>query len=127
VEQVIKGSALLGAPSARVRLPRYGGRINYRQLRDQARGQFREVEQMARLHGVRAVIETHQGTLTPSATGLASFLDDFDPLLTGALWDPGNMVLEGFEQPGVGGGVGATGSRRGGCGRCVPGTGSGGL
>ena len=98
VEVVLKGAALLGAASARVRVPRYDGLVSYRQLRDRARGQFREVEQMARRHGVRALIETHQGTITPSATALATFLEEFDPQLTGALWDPGNMVLEGFEQ-----------------------------
>jgi sugar phosphate isomerase/epimerase len=98
VERVFQGAALLGAPSARVRVPRYDGRSNYGEMRDRALGQFRDVEALARQYGVRAVVETHQGTLTPSATSLAQFLSGFDPGLTGALWDPGNMVLEGFEQ-----------------------------
>jgi len=42
---------------------------------------------------VRAVVETHQGTLTPSASALASFLYGLDPQWTGALFDPGNMVI----------------------------------
>jgi sugar phosphate isomerase/epimerase len=98
VERVLRGAALLGAPSARVRVPRYDGGSNYRVMRDRALGQFRDVEALARQHGVRAVVETHQGTLTVAATSLAEFLAGFDPAHVGALWDPGNMVLEGFEQ-----------------------------
>jgi sugar phosphate isomerase/epimerase len=98
VEQVLRGTALLGASSARVRLPRYDGSENYRVMRDRCLGQFGEVEALARLYGVKAVIETHQGMLTPSATSLAWFLESFDPTFVGALFDPGNMVIEGYEQ-----------------------------
>lgn len=98
VETVFRGSALLGAPSARVRLPRYTGEENFRAMFDRARAQFRDVEALARTHGVKAVIETHQAMLTPSATSLATFLADLDPTWCGALWDPGNMVIEGYEQ-----------------------------
>jgi sugar phosphate isomerase/epimerase len=98
VERVLKGAALLGSPSARVRLPKYDGTVSFRALWDRSRGQFRDVEELARLYGVRAVIETHQGMLTPSATSLATFLEPFDPLLAGAIYDPGNMVIEGHEQ-----------------------------
>jgi sugar phosphate isomerase/epimerase len=97
VEQVMRGAALLGAPSARVRVPRYDGTENYRRMRDRARGQFQDVEALAKQYEVRAVIETHQGTLTPSASSLASFLYGFDPQWTGALFDPGNMAVEGYE------------------------------
>jgi sugar phosphate isomerase/epimerase len=98
VEQVMRGSALLGAPSARVRVPRYDGRESYRRMRDRARGEFQDVEALAKQYEVRAVVETHQGTLTPSASALASFLYGFDPQWTGALFDPGNMVVEGHEE-----------------------------
>jgi sugar phosphate isomerase/epimerase len=55
------------------------------------------VEALARIYGVRAVVETHPRTIVPSASAVASFLEPFDPQWTGALWDPGNMVKEGFE------------------------------
>jgi sugar phosphate isomerase/epimerase len=98
VEQVLHGSALLGAPSARVRLPRYDGREHIRTLRERARSQFRDVEALARQYGVRAIIQMHHETITPSASALATFLEGFDPRYTGAIWDPGNMIKEGFEQ-----------------------------
>src|SRR6266542_5428837 len=98
VEQVLKGTRLLGAASARVRVPRYDGTGSYRQARDRAQGQFKDVEALAQQYGVRAIIETHPDTLLPSASAVASFLAPFDPRFTGALWDPGNMVKEGYEQ-----------------------------
>jgi sugar phosphate isomerase/epimerase len=98
VEQVLHGAALLGAPAARVRLPKYDGREHILVMRERARAQFRDVEALARRYGVKAVIQIHHETITPSASALASFLDGFDPRYVGAMWDPGNMVKEGFEQ-----------------------------
>lgn len=98
VERAMRGAALLGAPSTRIRVPRYDGTQSFRALRDRSHAQFREVESLARLHGVKAVIETHQDTILPSASGVAWFLQDFDPVFCGAIWDPGNMVKEGHEQ-----------------------------
>jgi sugar phosphate isomerase/epimerase len=98
VEQVLRGAALLGAPMARIRLPKYDGREHIRVMRERARAQFRDVEGLAKRYGVRAVIQMHHETITPSASALASFLDGFDPRHVGAMWDPGNMVKEGYEQ-----------------------------
>jgi sugar phosphate isomerase/epimerase len=98
LERVFRGSALLGAPSARVQVPRYDGRQSYKALRERAQAQFRDVEALAHQFGVRAIVETHPDTITPSASALAWFLEPFDPRRTGALWDPGNMVKEGYEQ-----------------------------
>jgi sugar phosphate isomerase/epimerase len=98
VEQVLRGTALLGAPAARVRVPKYDGREHIRTMRERARGQLRDVEALARQYGVQVVIQIHHETITPSASAMASFLDGFDPRYIGAMWDPGNMVKEGFEQ-----------------------------
>jgi sugar phosphate isomerase/epimerase len=98
VEQVLRGASILGAPTARVRLPKYDGREHISVMRERARAQFRDVEALAAQYGVRAIIQIHHETITPSASALASFLDGFDPHHVGAMWDPGNMVKEGFEQ-----------------------------
>jgi sugar phosphate isomerase/epimerase len=97
VERVMQGAQLLGAPSARIRVPRFDASLSFSRLRDQALGEFRDVQALARQYGVRALIETHQDTILPSASALGHFLDRFDPAWTGAIWDPGNMVREGFE------------------------------
>jgi len=98
VEQVLHGAHLIGAPSARVNVPRYDGTQSLADLRATAQRQFKEVEALARRYGVRAVVETHPTTITPSASAVAAFLEPCDPQWTGALWDPGNMVKEGFEE-----------------------------
>lgn len=98
VERALQGAALLGAPCARVNVPRYDGTSPYLALRDRSRAQYREVAAMARRYGVRAVIEIHMGNLTPSASAAATFLEGFDPRDVGAIHDAGNMVYEGYEQ-----------------------------
>jgi sugar phosphate isomerase/epimerase len=98
IDHVLRGAALLGAPAARVRLPKYDGRDHIQVMRERARAQFRDVEALACKYGVQAVIQIHHETITPSASAMASFLEGFDPKYVGAMWDPGNMVKEGFEQ-----------------------------
>jgi sugar phosphate isomerase/epimerase len=99
VERGMRGAALLGAPALRVRVPRFDGRESFVRLRDRALEQFRGVEALAQRHGVRALVETHQGTIVPSASAAASFLqlERFDPRWVGAIHDAGNMVVEGYE------------------------------
>ncbi|ABU58379.1 sugar phosphate isomerase/epimerase family protein [Roseiflexus castenholzii] len=98
VEQALQGAAALGAPCARINVPRYDGVSPYLSLRDRSRAQYREVAAMARQYGVRALIEIHMGNITPSASAAAAFLDGFDPGEVGAIHDAGNMVYEGYEQ-----------------------------
>ena len=97
VERAMRGAAALGIPTLRIAVPRYDGTTPYLPARDRARDQYREVAQMARRHGVRALVELHHGSLLPSASAAASFLDGFDPAEVGVIHDAGNMVYEGFE------------------------------
>ena len=98
VERVFRGAATLGVPMARIQVPHYDGRTGYVALRDRAREEFREVQRLARAHGVKALVETHHGTIVPSASAMSLFLEGFDPEWVGAIYDPGNMVWEGYEQ-----------------------------
>jgi sugar phosphate isomerase/epimerase len=98
VERGMRGTAVLGAPSLRVRLPRFDGQHSFTPLWNNARSQFRDVEALARQYDVRALVETHNGTIFPSASAAARFLDDLDPRHVGVIHDAGNMVIEGYEQ-----------------------------
>jgi len=98
VEQAMQGTALLGAPQLRVNLPHYNPQNTYLAQRERSRAQYREVAAMAQQYGVRALIEMHHATLTPSASAAATFLDGFDPRYVGVIHDAGNMVHEGYEQ-----------------------------
>lgn len=97
VERAMQGTKLLGAPQLRVRLPRYDGSPGYLKLRDRSLAEYREVAEMAKHFGLRALIEIHHGTLLPSASATAAFLQNFDPRYVGAIHDVGNMIHEGFE------------------------------
>lgn len=98
VEQAMRGTVMLGAPQLRVNVGKYNGEPGYLALRDRCRAQYREVADMARHYGVRALIEIHHGSLIPSASAAASFLAGFDPRYVGVIHDAGNMVYEGYEQ-----------------------------
>jgi sugar phosphate isomerase/epimerase len=97
VERGMQGTSALGAPSLRVRLPTFDGHRSFGGVWRTAVGQFKEVEARAQEYGVRAIIETHQGTIVPSASAAARFLEAFDPHYVGAIHDAGNMVFEGYE------------------------------
>jgi sugar phosphate isomerase/epimerase len=98
VERVLRGTAALGVPMARIQVPRYNGQGSYVALWESARRDYREVERVARAHGVKALVEIHHETIVPSASAARRFLDGFDPESVGTIYDPGNMVWEGHEQ-----------------------------
>lgn len=97
IDTAMRGARLLGAPSVRVTLPGYDGGEPYLAQRDRARRAFTEVARLAARHGVRALVELHHGTIVPSASSAAAFLDGLDPAHVGVIHDAGNMVFEGHE------------------------------
>lgn len=98
VEQAMQGAAALGVPQLRINVPKYDGQAPFRDLRETAMAQYREVAILARKHGVRALVEIHHGSVVPSASAAALFLNGLDPQDVGAIHDAGNMVYEGHEQ-----------------------------
>jgi sugar phosphate isomerase/epimerase len=98
VDRVLRGTAALGAPAARIQVPHYEAEPGYSALWEQTRQAYREVERLALTHGVKALVEIHHQTLVPSASAARRFLDGFDPAAVGVIYDPGNMVWEGYEQ-----------------------------
>ena len=97
IERAMQGAALLGAHKMRVNVPRYDGSVSYPKLYDRARAEYREVAELSRRYGVKALIELHHGRLLPTATAAAQFLAGFDPRDVGVIHDAGNMVHEGYE------------------------------
>ncbi|MCD6055037.1 MAG: Xylose isomerase domain protein barrel [Rubrobacteraceae bacterium] len=60
------------------------------------------VEDLARSHGVKALIEIHHRTICPSASLAHRLVSALDPDLVGVILDPGNMAQEGFEDYRIG-------------------------
>ena len=95
VARHMRFARVAGAASIRIGTAPMGD--DYRDARDRTRAFVRSVEPLARQHGVRAVVETHFGTVCASATQARALVEGCDPDWIGVLYDVGNMVFEGFE------------------------------
>ncbi|MCZ8519670.1 MULTISPECIES: sugar phosphate isomerase/epimerase family protein [Paenibacillus] len=96
-EQVLRAAKRLGAASIRVGVPGYDRSRNYNDLFEQEIQYLHGVEELARQYGVKCLVETHHHTIAPSAGLAHRLVSRFDPEHIGVLFDPGNMVHEGFE------------------------------
>lgn len=95
--RAMRHAALLGAKSIRVGIPGYGQSAHYRELLEQAVGYLTAVQSLSAEYGVKGLVETHFGTITASASLAHRLVERFDPEHIGVLYDPGNLVFEGYE------------------------------
>ncbi|WP_448811778.1 sugar phosphate isomerase/epimerase family protein [Agromyces bauzanensis] len=91
-----------GAPMVRMQAPRprRTGR-SYGELFARTRDFLPLVERIARDTGVTALIEIHHMTIAPSPALVHRLIHDLDPRDVGAIYDTGNLVWEGYEDPGI--------------------------
>lgn len=97
-EQAFHAAALLGAKMIRVGAAGYGDGTPYPELYDRTVRYLKEAERLAKQYGVKGVVETHHYTIAPSAGLAHRLVSHCDPDLIGVLFDPGNMIYEGYEQ-----------------------------
>lgn len=97
IRLVAEGAAAVGAGCFRVGPPRYDGSIEYGTLLEQAIENYSEVVKIARSFGLAAAIETHMGNICCSASATSRIVSQFSPEEIKVVYDPGNMVKEGFE------------------------------
>ena len=84
-------------PQIRVGVGRTLDKHSYADLFTETRAFLVDVERLARQYGVKALVETHPDTITPSASSAFRLVENFDPAWIGVIYDPGNLVHEGFE------------------------------
>ncbi len=96
-EHVMRVAKRIGAPAIRAGVPRYDGTVDYNTLYDQAVTYLHAVEELSKTYGVKALVETHHVTIAPSAGLAHRLVSRFNPEHVGVLFDPGNMIHEGFE------------------------------
>ncbi|MFC6331789.1 sugar phosphate isomerase/epimerase family protein [Paenibacillus septentrionalis] len=96
-EQAMKAAAVLGAPSIRIAVPGYNKDTRYWEALQSGREYLAEVEKLSKRYSVKGTIETHHGNIASSASAARRLVDGFDPDHIGVIYDPGNMVHEGFE------------------------------
>ncbi|MFC0214934.1 sugar phosphate isomerase/epimerase family protein [Paenibacillus chartarius] len=99
-EEVLRTAKLIGASFIRVGIAGYtsASTSTYPVLFEQTRGFLQEAAELCRQYGVKGLVETHHNTIAASASAARRLLDGFDPDVLGVLYDPGNMVHEGYEQ-----------------------------
>ena len=101
VEKSMRFAQIAGAPCIRVGVGKTGT-APYRQLFDETRTFLTSAANLARQYGVKALVETHHRTIAASASATFRLLEHLDPDDIGVIYDPGNMVHEGFEDYRVG-------------------------
>jgi len=97
IERLFRAAQAMGCLRARVYVPRYDPQIGYHRQFQEAVENLAKIEKLAGHYGVKALLETHHGNIACSASLAHRLVKDFDPECIGVLFDPGNMVFEGFE------------------------------
>jgi len=97
VERCMEASKILGCNWVRVAQPTYDSTEDYNDAFEEALEGYSRIEDAARNHGIRAVMELHHGRICASASSAFRLVSNFDPDYIGVILDPGNMCCEGFE------------------------------
>ncbi|BDZ50388.1 hypothetical protein GCM10025867_26290 [Frondihabitans sucicola] len=98
VERVLRATAALGAPQARVAMPRSDTAEAYPALFERTREDVAWAASLAASLGIKALVELHHETITPSASAARRLLEGLDPEHVGVIHDLGNLVIEGRER-----------------------------
>jgi sugar phosphate isomerase/epimerase len=96
-EKVLAAARQLGARFIRVGVPGYDRTKHVRELIELELSYLKEVAPLCKQYGIKGLLETHHGTIAASASATLRLCEGFDPDSIGVLYDPGNMVYEGFE------------------------------
>lgn len=102
VETMLRVTSELGARQVRVTMPWYRRERErthetYGQMFDRTRADLEWTAGRAAELGVKALVELHHMTITPSASAALRLVDGLDPAHVGVIHDLGNLVIEGQE------------------------------
>ncbi|MDM7887212.1 sugar phosphate isomerase/epimerase family protein [Curtobacterium sp. RHCJP20] len=102
VETMLRVTSELGARQVRVTMPWYRRErertgATYGELLDRTRADLEWAAGRAADLGVKALVELHHMTITPSASAALRLVDGLDPEHVGVIHDLGNLVIEGQE------------------------------
>ena len=98
VELHLEAAAAIGAGNVRIGCRAYDPVKSFWDQMSENAEQYAAVAEKAAGYGVKAVIETHHGTLTPTVLHAMQLLRKLNPKHVGIMFDPGNQVYEGRER-----------------------------
>lgn len=100
LERVFRAAQSIDCHQVRVGLVPYNPEkadAPYPVLFERMREDLKKIDALAAETGVKAVLEIHMDTMISSPSAAYRALEGFDPDHIGLIFDPGNMVNEGFE------------------------------
>ncbi len=98
VKLLAAGAKACGAPFIRVGCPRgYDGSVDYNVLYEEAVEAYGKALDAIEPFGVKAALEIHGGTIHPSVSLAHRLVSNWDPARVCVIFDPNNMVADGFE------------------------------
>ncbi len=92
-----QGAQAVGCPAIRLGCRGYNGTVNYHEIYDEAVENYGKALEVTRSYGVKVLVEMHGGTIHPSASLVHRIVSNFDAKDMGVIYDPQNMVQDGFE------------------------------
>jgi len=92
-----EGAKAVGCPAIRLGCRGYNGTVNYNELYDEAVRNYEKALEVTRDYGIKVLVETHGGTIHVSASLAHRILSNFDAKDIGVIYDPQNMVSDGYE------------------------------
>lgn len=104
LKKVLEGAVAAGAPLMRVSAAAPFNKLgsdNYAAIYGETVAGYARCLEYSRGSGVKLVLETHGGTIHTSASLAYRILSNFSPADAGIIFDPNNMIMDGFETPGV--------------------------
>ena len=99
LEEVARVAAANGIPCVRsfpYKYPNPDGR-SIRELIAKTKEENKELERIGKQYGVKFLIEIHMDTIVASPSAAYDQAQGIDPAYFGYIYDPGNMVNEGYE------------------------------
>ncbi|MEK3720653.1 sugar phosphate isomerase/epimerase family protein [Paenibacillus sp. FSL H8-0034] len=96
-ENIMRIAKKLGAGKIRLGQAWYDRSVNYNDLFDKAIKYLHAVQEMSQSYGIKGLVETHHLTINPSASMAHRLVSGFNPDHIGIMYDPGNLVYEGYE------------------------------
>ena len=97
IRVIFRSAAERGIGIVKVDVSPYDVRAPYEPLFERARANWSALAPLAREFGVKAVAEVHPKIVCHSPSAMRRMLDGLPTDAVGAILDPGNMVVEGWE------------------------------
>ena len=102
-KMVLEGAVVCGAPFIRLGAAKHIGAImdnfNYKEIYAETVAGYARCLELTKGTGVKIVTEMHGNTIHPSASLAYKILSNFSPNDVGVIYDPQNMVKDGYETP----------------------------